>query len=52
MKKIKFLKKTTKKYLDINKELNHSMYFKEDKIHMNSLGYNKLNIKIKTFITI
>jgi lysophospholipase L1-like esterase len=41
------LKKNSKKldyhYLDINKELDNYNFFKEDKLHLNKLGYTKLS---------
>lgn len=47
----KYLKKTSKIknnlfYIDVNKELDNSIYFKKDMLHINHIGYNRLNIKI------
>ncbi len=46
-------KKNSKKldyhYLDINKELDNYNFFKEDELHLNDLGYTKLNIKINKY---
>jgi lysophospholipase L1-like esterase len=45
----KYLKKITKNNffnLDVNDELDKKDYFKKDMLHINNIGYNKLNIKI------
>jgi lysophospholipase L1-like esterase len=47
----KYLKKTAKIqnnlfYIDVNNELDNYIYFKKDKLHINNIGYNRLNIKI------
>ena len=45
------LKKITKYqnnifYIDVNRELNNSIYFQKDNLHLNNMGYDILNRKI------
>ena len=39
-------------YMNINKELKNSIYFKKDEIHLTNAGYEIMNTKINNFIGI